>query len=161
MNSSTETPSGPTVFPFANERMASDSSCIVGRTPSGMFSGHWSSPSAMFGSSLDDLALRRVWNHRAHRSQMSSTSLRRTPFSSLTYAVLVFDVRQAVVLLPFQVHCLKVLVEAGLVAFSSTCFEFENEVLKDAQHGSLAHLPKVFHSHLHDLSKVAAVGFCA
>ena len=29
-NSSTETPSGPTAFPFANERMASVSSCIVG-----------------------------------------------------------------------------------------------------------------------------------
>ena len=53
-----------------------------------MFSGHWSRPSAMFGSSLGDVALRRVWNHRARRSRMSSTSLRRTPFSSLTYAEL-------------------------------------------------------------------------
>ena len=59
-------------------------------------------------------------------------------------AVLVFDVRRATVLLPFQVHRLKVLVEAGLVAFSSACFEFANEVPKEAQHGSLAHLPKVF-----------------
>ena len=39
LNSSTETPSGPTAFPFANERMASVSSCIVGRIPSGMFFG--------------------------------------------------------------------------------------------------------------------------
>ena len=30
INSSMETPSGPTAFPFANERMASVSSCIVG-----------------------------------------------------------------------------------------------------------------------------------
>ena len=86
---------------------------------------------------------------------MSSTSLRRTPFSYLTY------VRRAVVSLPFQVHRLKVLVEACLVAFPSACFEFADEVPKEAQHGSLAHLPKVFSSHLRGLSKVAVVGFCA
>ena len=77
------------------------------------------------------------------------------------YAVLVFDVRRAAVSLYFQVHRLKVLVEAGVVAFSSACFEFANEVPKEAQHGSLSHLPNVFSSHLQDLSKVAAVGFCA
>ena len=76
-------------------------------------------------------------------------------------AVLVFDVRRAAVLLPFQVHRLKVLVEAGLVASSIACFEFADEVPKKAQHGSLAHLPKVFSSHFHGLSKVAVVGFCA
>ena len=75
-------------------------------------------------------------------------------------AVLVFDVRRAVVLLPFQVHRLKVLVEVGLVAFSSACFEFADEVPKEAQHGSLAHLPKVLSSHLHGLSNAVAVGFC-
>ena len=67
-------------------------------------------------------------------------------------AVLVFGVRRAAVSLPFQVYPLKVLVEAGLVAFSSACFEFANEVPKKAQHGSLAHLPKGFSSHLHGLS---------
>ena len=36
-------------------------------------------------------------------------------------AVLVFDVRRAAVSLPFQVYRLKVLVETGLVAFSSAC----------------------------------------
>ena len=51
-------------------------------------------------------------------------------------AVLVFDVRRAAVSLPFQVHRLKVLVEAGLVAFSSACSEFGNEVPKEAQHGT-------------------------
>ena len=76
-------------------------------------------------------------------------------------AILVFDVRRAAVSLPFQVHRLKVLVEAGMVAFSSACFKFANEVPKEAQHGSLAHLPEVFSSHLHGLSKVAVVGFCA
>ena len=45
-------------------------------------------------------------------------------------AVLVFDVRRAAVSLPFQVHRLKVLVEAGQVAFSSACFKFANEVSK-------------------------------
>ena len=75
-------------------------------------------------------------------------------------AVLVFNVRRAAVSLPFQVHHLKVLVEAGLVAFSIACCEFANEVPKKAQHGSLAHLPKFFSSHFHGLSKVAVVGFC-
>ena len=45
-------------------------------------------------------------------------------------AVLGFDVRRAAISLPFQVQRLKVLVEAGLVAFSSACFEFANEVPK-------------------------------
>ena len=45
-------------------------------------------------------------------------------------AVLVFDVRQAAVSLPFQVHRLTVLVEAGLVAFSCALFEFADEVPK-------------------------------
>ena len=76
-------------------------------------------------------------------------------------AVLVVDVRRAAVSLPFQVHHLKVLVEAGLVAFSSACFEFPDEVPKEAQHGSLAYLPKVFPSNLHSLSKVAALRVCA
>ena len=48
-------------------------------------------------------------------------------------AVLTFDVRRAAVSLPFQVHRLiKVLVEAGLVAFSSACFEVANGVPKKA-----------------------------
>ena len=76
----------------------------------------------MFGSSLGDLALRRVWDHRTHRSRMFNV-----PQED---AVLVFDVRRAAVSLPFQVHRLKVLVEAGLVAFSSACFEFADEVPK-------------------------------
>ena len=76
-------------------------------------------------------------------------------------AVLVFDVRRAAVSFPFQVHRLKVFVEAGLVAFSSACFEFANEVPKEAQHGSLAYLPKFFSIYFHDLSKVAVVGFCS
>ena len=58
--------------------------------------------------------------------------------------VLVFDVRRAAVSLPFQVHRLKVLVEAGLVAFSRTCFEFAAEVPEEAQHGSFVNLPKFF-----------------
>ena len=76
-------------------------------------------------------------------------------------AALGFDVRRAAVSLPFQAHRLKVLVEAGLVAFWRARFEFANGVPKEAQHGNLAHLPKFFSSHLHDLSKAAAVVFCA
>ena len=77
------------------------------------------------------------------------------------YVVLVFDVRRAAVPLPFQVHRLKVFVEAGLVNFSSACFEFADEVPKEAQHDTLAHLLKFFSSHLHELLKVAVVRFCA
>ena len=77
-------------------------------------------------------------------------------------AVHVFDARRAAVSLSFQVvHRHEVFVEACLVTFSSTCFEFEDKVPKKAQHGSLAHLPQVFSSHLHGLSKVAVVEFCA
>ena len=76
------------------------------------------------------------------------------------YAVLVFDARRAAVSLLFQVHRLEVLVEAGLVAFSSTCLEFADKVPKEAQHGSLAHRLKFYFSDLHGLSKVADVGFC-
>ena len=75
-------------------------------------------------------------------------------------AVLVFDICRAAVSLPSQVHRIKVLVKAGLVAFSSACFEFANEIPKEAQHGSLAHLPNIFSSHLHGFSKVAVVAFC-
>ena len=88
LNSSTETRSSPTAFPFANERMAAVSSCIMGWTPSGIFSGHWSRPSAMFGSGLGDLALRRVCNHQIYRSRTSSMSVRRMPLSSFTHAEL-------------------------------------------------------------------------
>ena len=46
-------------------------------------------------------------------------------------AVLVSDLRRAAVSLPFQVHRLKVLVEAGPVVFSSgACFEFADEIRK-------------------------------
>ena len=80
----------------------------------------------MFWLSLGDLALRTVWNHRTHRSRMSSTSLSSTPVLSSTYYA---ELR---ISLPFQVHRLIVPVEAGLVAFSSACFEFADEVLKEA-----------------------------
>ena len=69
----------------------------------------------MFGSSLGDLALRRVWDGRTHRSRMSSTFADEFNVPQ-EYAVLVFDVRRAAVSLPFHVHRLKVLVEPGLVA---------------------------------------------
>ena len=80
---------------------------------------------------------------------------------SQEYAVLAFDVRQAAVSLPFQVHRLKGLVEADLVAFLIACFEFADEVPEEAQHGNLAHLPKIVFIYLHGLLKVPVVGFCA
>ena len=39
-------------------------------------------------------------------------------------------------------------VQAGLVAFSSACFEFADEAPEEAQHGSLANLPKIFFRHV-------------
>ena len=154
LDSSTEIPSDPITFPFANERMASVSSCIVGQAPSGMFSGHWSRPLVILGSSLGDLVMRRVCNCQTHRSLIRSAV-------SQEYAVVVFDVRRAAVLLPFQIHRLQGLVEAGLIAFPIACFKFEDEFPEQAEHGSLVNLSKIFASHLHYLSKVALVGFCA
>ena len=46
------------------------------------------------------------------------------------YDVLVLDVGRVSVSLHFQARRLKVLVEAGLVAFSSACFEFADEAPK-------------------------------
>ena len=79
---------------------------------------------------------------------------------SQEYAVLVLDVRRAVVSLPFQVCRLHVLIKAGLIAFSNASFEFAYEILEETQHGSLTNLPKLFANHLHGLSKVAIVEFC-
>ena len=45
------------------------------------------------------------------------------------------------------------LAEAGLVAFTSACFEFVDEVSEEAQHGSLAKLPKIFSSHIYGLKR--------
>ena len=77
------------------------------------------------------------------------------------YAVLVFDVRRPAVSLPFQICHLKVPIEAGLVAFSSACFEYTDEVPQEAHHGSLAHLSKFFSSYLYGLSKVVVMRFFA
>ena len=74
--------------------------------------------------------------------------------------VLVFDVRGAAVSLLFQIDCLEMLVEVGLVDFSNACSKFADEVPQNDQHGSLANLPKIVFSHLHGISKVAGVGFC-
>ena len=79
---------------------------------------------------------------------------------SQEYAILVCDVRRGAVSLPFEVY-FQVLVEAGLIAFPNACFKFADQSPKEAQHGSPANLPKIFASHLHGLSKVAVVGFCA
>ena len=76
-------------------------------------------------------------------------------------AVLVFDVRRAAVLLPFHVIVLRCLKKPAWPPSRVRVFEFADKVRKEAQYGSLAHLSKVFPSHLHSLSKVAAVGFCA
>ena len=88
LNGSTETPPDPIIFLFANELMAFVSSCIVVSTRSGVFSGHWSRPSTMFGSIFGDLAFKKVGNYRTPRSRMSSTSLRSIPSSPLVYAAL-------------------------------------------------------------------------
>ena len=85
---------------------------------------------------------------------MSSTYFRSTPSSSLTYA----ELRSR---FPSRFIVFRCLVEAGLAIFLSACFEFADEVSEEAQNGSLANVSKIFPSHLHGLSKVAAAGFCA
>ena len=123
-------------------------SCIVCSNPSGMFTGHWSRRLAMLRSSFSDLALRRQWNHRTKTFADEFNVFQK-------YAILVVYVHRAAVSLPFQIYCLKMLVEAGLVAFSNACFEFADGGPEEAQHGSLANLPKIVSSHLHGFSKVA------
>ena len=76
-------------------------------------------------------------------------------------AVLVFDELRAAVSLLFQVHRLKMPIEAGVVAFSDACFEFADVGSEEAQHGGLANLLKILASYLHGLSKNAIVGVCA
>ena len=58
--------------------------------------------------------------------------------------VLVFDELRAADSLPFHVHRLDVLMEAGLVAFPDTVFEFVGVGLEEAQHSSLANIFQVF-----------------
>ena len=53
-----------------------------------MFSENLQKPSTVSGSGFVDLALRKVWNHRTHRSRMSPTSLRSISSSFLMYAEL-------------------------------------------------------------------------
>ena len=48
------------------------------------------------------------------------------------YTVLVFDVRRAMVLHLFQIYRPWMIVDVGLFAFLSACFEFADEVLKAA-----------------------------
>ena len=107
----------------------------------------------MFGSSLGDLALLKS----VEPPDPSFADEFNVPQED---AVLLFDVRRAAVSLPFQVHRLEVLVEAGLVASSSACFEFADEVPRSSARQPCAP-SKDFSSHLHGLSKVAAMGFCA
>ena len=79
---------------------------------------------------------------------------------SQEYAVLVFGVGRAAVSLSLQVHRLQVLVDAGLIVFPNACFEFADKGREEAQHDSLANLPKISASRLHGFSKVVVAGFC-
>ena len=77
------------------------------------------------------------------------------------FIVIVINVRGAAVSLPFQVHPLKMVLEAGLTTFSNACFGFADEGPKEAQHGSLANLRNILAGHLHGFSKIVVVEFCA
>ena len=60
------------------------------------------------------------------------------------YAVIVIDERRAEVSLPFQVHRLKALVEAGLAAFSSVCFELRTKSQKKVSTAALRTFRRFF-----------------
>ena len=91
----------------------------------------------MIGSSFGELAFRRVCNYPLRESSFSDGVN-----VSQVYAVLVFDTRRAAILLPFQVHRLNVLVEAGLIAFSNGCFELAIEYFEFPNKLSTAALRK-------------------
>ena len=59
-------------------------------------------------------------------------------------AVLAFDVRRAAISFSLQIHYLKVLVEAGLVAFSIACFEFADELQKKLSTAALRTFRRFF-----------------
>ena len=80
---------------------------------------------------------------------------------SQEYAVLVFDVRRAVVSPPFQVHRLQVRIKAGLILFLNASFKFADEGLEETQYDSLTNLPRLFANHLHGCSKVTIMKFCS
>ena len=107
----------------------------------------------MFGSSFGDLVLRRVLNHRTHCSRSRLTFAMRMPSSSLMYAELwsrflyklpSLDVCRSRSDLP--VKCV------------FRCCERSRRVNSER---SLGNLPKTKSIHLHGLSKVVVVGFCA
>lgn len=60
-----------TAFPIGKDQISSGNPFIVGMTPIGMFTGHWSRRLAMYGWSSDDLVFRKVWVRRIHHSRMS------------------------------------------------------------------------------------------
>ena len=70
------------------------------------------------------------------------------------YVVLVFDVRRAAASFPFPIRRL-------LDVCRSRPGRLLERVFRVCGLNSLANLPKIFSSHLHGLSKVAVVGFCA
>ena len=74
------------------------------------------------------------------------------------YAVLVYDVSCGLASLPNSSSLNACRSRSGRLL--ERVFRVADEVPEEALHGSLAHLPKVFSSRLHGLSKVAVVRFC-
>ena len=91
LSSSNTRESRPGAFQLCIPRIAPFVSSSVGADPSGTESpvvgaaGRCCTSSMMAGFSLGDLVLRRVLKNLAHRWRISPLSLRKTPFSSLTY----------------------------------------------------------------------------
>ena len=91
LSSSTTREPGPGAFQLCIPRIARLVSSSVGADPSGTESplvgaaGRCCNSSMMTGFSLGDLVLRRVLKNLAHRWRISSLSLSKTSFSSLTY----------------------------------------------------------------------------
>ena len=107
----------------------------------------------MFGSSFGDLVLRRVLNHRTHCSRSRLTFAMRMPSSSLMYA-------EVWSRFPYKLPSLDVCrSRSGLpVKCVLRCCGRSHRVNSGR---SLGNLPKTKSIHLHGLSKVVVVGFCA
>ena len=106
----------------------------------------------MLGSSLGDLALRRVWNNRTRLTRMSSTSLRRTPFLFLTYA----ELRSRS---PSRFIVLRCLCQPGRLL--ACVFRVCGRSSKRSSARQPCAPSEGFSGHLHGPSKAAGVGFCA
>ena len=115
---------GPTVFRFANARIASSTSYLDGTSSSGLHGGHCVSLSTLPGSRVGDFVLRKF-------AKPPHPPLEDEGIIPQQLTFLVLDVLRVKRPLPFHIHPLEVFVEAEFITFSDTPFEVANVVFEE------------------------------